>query len=103
MNRREFILGSLATMVSLNAWAAPNKKARLKWMALIKGCLCTGCGNKLRDQLLTMPGVVHATVNVESGDVEIFSADERTGEKIIRETIGKTNFKVVSIKGPVKI
>ena len=48
---------------------------------------------------MQMPGVVRATVNVKSGDVAI-SADKRTGEKTIRETIEKTNFKVVSIQGP---
>ena len=49
-----------------------------------------------------MPGVVEATVNVKSGDVKIVAADERIGEKAIRNTIEKTNFKVVSIKGPVR-
>ena len=50
-----------------------------------------------------MPGVVEATVNVKSGDVKVIAADKRIDEKTIRETIEKTNFKVVSIKGPVRI
>ena len=50
-----------------------------------------------------MPGVVEATVNVKSGDVKVIAADKRVGEKAIRDTIEKTNFKVVSIQGPVRI
>jgi len=46
---------------------------------------------------------VEATVNVKSGDVKVVSANKSVSEKIIRETIAKTNFKVVSIKGPVKV
>ena len=49
-----------------------------------------------------MPGVVDATVDVKSGDVEVTSADKRTGKKTIRETIESTNFKVVSIRGPIR-
>jgi hypothetical protein len=47
-----------------------------------------------------MPGVVRATVDVKSGDVEVISTDARTDEKTIRETIGQTKFKVVSLEGP---
>jgi len=50
-----------------------------------------------------LPGVVEATVNVKSGDVKVIAADKRIDEKAIRETIEKTNFKVISIKGPVRI
>ncbi len=47
-----------------------------------------------------MPGVVRATVDVKSGDVEVIASDKRTSEKTLRATIEKTNFKVVSIQGP---
>jgi hypothetical protein len=50
-----------------------------------------------------MPGVVGATVDVKKGDVEVISADPRADEKAIRVTIEKSNFKVVSIKGPFKV
>jgi hypothetical protein len=50
-----------------------------------------------------MPGVVGATVDVKSGDVEVISTDKRTGKKTIRETIESTNFKVVSIRGPIRL
>jgi len=53
--------------------------------------------------LSQLPGVVIAKVDVKSGDVEIVTTDERTGDKVIRETIGKTNFKVVSMEGPVRV
>jgi hypothetical protein len=42
-------------------------------------------------------------VDVISGDVKVITADKRVDEKLIRETIVKTKFTVVSIKGPVKI
>ena len=44
-----------------------------------------------------------AKVNVKSGDVQVIAADERVGEQAIRETILKSNFKVVSIQGPIRI
>ena len=50
-----------------------------------------------------MPGVVNATVDVKKGDVEIVSADARVNEKTIRATIQKTKFRVISIKGPLKV
>ena len=42
-------------------------------------------------------------MNVESGDVKVITADKRVDEKLIRETIVKTKFTVVSIKGPLPI
>ncbi len=50
-----------------------------------------------------MPGVVSTTVDIKMGNVELLTSDKRAGEKSIRETIDKTNFKVVSITGPTKI
>jgi len=47
-----------------------------------------------------MPGVVRSSVDVKKGAVEVISTDARNGEKLIRETIGRTNFKVVSLEGP---
>jgi len=52
---------------------------------------------------MALPGVVRATVDVKSGAVEVISEDKRTGEKAIRETIRKTNFNVVSVKGPFSV
>jgi hypothetical protein len=42
-------------------------------------------------------------VDVKKGDVEVITADTRATEKLIRETIEKTKFKVISIKGPIKV
>ena len=50
-----------------------------------------------------MPGVVSAKVDVKKGDVEVLAADKRATEKLIRETIEKTKFRVVSMKGPIKV
>ncbi len=103
MDRRQFVMGGLLAMVGFRASAATPAAERLKWNARIKGCLCSGCGRKLKDKLVKMPGVTDVTVNVKNGDVELFSTDKRTNEKTIREIIETTNFKVISINGPVKV
>jgi len=52
---------------------------------------------------MKIPGVVGATVDVKSGDVEVLSEDKRLATQTIRETIEKTNFKVISIEGPLEL
>ena len=103
MERRQLVLGGLSLMVGYSALAAPARKSRQRWKARIKGCLCRGCGNKLKDKLAKMPGVVGATVDVQSGDVEVISTDKRTTQRTIRTTIETTNFTVISIKGPFEL
>ena len=50
-----------------------------------------------------MPGVLGAKVDVKSGDVEVIAEEKGVDEQAIRQTIGTTNFKTISIKGPFKV
>ena len=53
--------------------------------------------------LTKMPGVLGAKVDVKSGDVEVIAEEKGVDEQAIRQTIGTTNFKTISIKGPFKV
>jgi copper chaperone CopZ len=106
MERREFLKSGLAAAVCFGAfdvWAAAPPKEQLQWLVRIKGWLCPGCGRTLQGRLAALPSVVSAKVDVKKGDVEVITADTRATEKLIRETIEKTKFKVISIKGPIKV
>ena len=74
-----------------------DKNSDGKTVLTVKNMTCSHCENRVREALLSVPGVTEAFVSAKSGKAEV-SCDEKTDKEALKTAVEAAGYKVTKIK-----